>query len=69
MLVVIRPRGFQRQHMLLDETPRAQADVLDLGRKGEVHGRSSVTCTLAPRSYPLSATIWPPSTTMVVPAM
>ncbi len=59
VVVVVGAVGFERQHVLLDEAARAQADVLDLGRKGEVHWR-----------YPLPApTSWPPSTTMVVPAM
>ncbi len=29
--------GFERQHVLLDEGARAQAQVLDLGRKSEIH--------------------------------
>ena len=34
----IRRIGFQRQHVLLDEGARAHAQVLDLGRKREIHG-------------------------------
>ena len=29
--------GFERQHMLVDKGARALAQILDLGRKGEVH--------------------------------
>ena len=47
----------QRQHVLLDKGARAQPDVLEFRWQREIH--------LQPRS----ATIWPPSTTMVVPAM
>jgi hypothetical protein len=33
--------GLKRQHVLLDEGTGALAQVLDLGRKGEVHASSS----------------------------
>ena len=38
MLGKILRIGFERQHMLLDESTRAQAQILDLRRKSEVHG-------------------------------
>ena len=52
--------GFERQHVLLDEGAGADAKVFDFGREREVH-------EIAP--YPRNATIWPPSHTMVAPAM
>ena len=51
--------GFERQHVLLDEGAGAHAKVFDLGRQREVHDFP----------YPRSATIWPPSQTIVAPAM
>src|SRR5262245_14549439 len=32
--------GFERQHVLLNEGARALAEVLDLGRQGEIHGQA-----------------------------
>ena len=53
---------FERQHMALDEGAGAQAQVFDVGRQREIH-------LSFPEPIPCSATIWPPSTTMVAPAM
>ena len=57
-------------HARSTKRARAQADVFDLGRQREVHASVLINRGRRPRSaYPRNATIWPPSTTMVVPAM
>ena len=38
--------ALQRQHVLFDEGAGALAEVLDLGRKREVHGAAGVACLL-----------------------
>ena len=35
--------GLERQHVLLDEGAGAQAQILDLGRKGEIHAGVPLT--------------------------
>ena len=40
MLGEILRIGFERQHVLFDESPRALAQILDLGRESKVHAGS-----------------------------
>src|SRR5204862_2811215 len=60
VIIVVRGVRLQADHVFVDEAARACPHVFDLGRKSEIHGRVL---------YPRSATIWPPSTTMVAPVM
>ena len=38
MVVVVGGIGLERHDVIFDEAARAQADIFDLGREGEVHG-------------------------------
>ncbi len=46
VVVVVRPIGLERQHMLFHEGARAHADILDLGGQREIHGAAPRHCDI-----------------------